>query len=99
LSDADSASIVQIRKSNPGVAADGLLYLAQAPATDAAWGSLTIDQAGGTVAIALKAAATARLEERSWSVYDLKVLRSDGEPTVLTSSTATIALTPTNAIV
>lgn len=95
---ADVDSIVQIRESNPGALSDGLLYLNGAAGT-AAQGSLTVDQAAGTVVIALMAVATAQLEARGSLMYDLKLLRSDGEPSILTASTASIALTPTMAVV
>ena len=98
LDHTDARSIVQIRESNPGVGSDGLQYLNGAVAT-AAQGSLTVNQSAGTVAIALTAAATVQLVAQSGLVYDLKLFRSDGEPSVLTAATASINLTPTKAII
>jgi len=92
----DAASQVQIVVSNPGVGTDGLLYLAGAVGT-AAWGTLTVDQVAGTVAIWLADEATTRLSRRSGLVYDVKYLVA-GDTTVLTSGAASVTVTPTAAL-
>jgi hypothetical protein len=46
-----------------------------------------VNQAAGTVAIAIAAVTTASLAADEAGVYDVKCYRSDGEPTRLTAST------------
>jgi hypothetical protein len=97
---ADTTSTVQIVVSNPGVAADGLLYLGGAapasPVTDAS-ASLTIDQAAGTAAIWIDDAAMAVLSRASSLSYDVKCLATASGVTILTSGTANIGLPVTRA--
>lgn len=93
----DAQALVQIVESNPGVGTDGLKCLNGAAGT-AGNGSLTVDQAGGSVAIALAAAATVQLDRASALGYDLKVLSGTDTVTLLTSGTASVQLTETKSI-
>lgn len=94
--DADTSAVIQVLKSNPGVGTDGLLYLNGAAGT-AAYASLTVDQAAGTVAYVIADEATIALSKATIG-YDLKCLASTGVTTRLTSGTAPITLTETRAI-
>jgi hypothetical protein len=97
--DADSESIIQIQVSNPANATnDGLLYLEGAAYATKTDGSLTVNQSGGTVAIALKAAATDGLVRRRKLGYDVKVLTSAGARTQLTLGSCDVVLTETHAL-
>jgi hypothetical protein len=97
--DADSESIIQIQVSNPADATnDGLLYLEGAAYATKTDGSLTVNQSGGTVAIALKAAATDGLTRRRKLGYDVKVLTSAGARTQLTLGSCDVVLTETHAL-
>lgn len=97
--DADSASILQIEENNPGALTDGLLYLNGAAGT-AAQASLTVNQAGGTVAIWISHAATAQLAAASNLYYDIKCLTSDtpDNSQVLTGARCNILAITTRAI-
>jgi len=75
--DTDAQSIVWIRATNPAAGADGLQRLNGATAT-AAQGSLTVNQAAGTVAVWLADDATTQLTATT-CVYGLKVIESDGD--------------------
>ena len=99
IDDADASSVIQIRESNPGVGTDGLKILNAATALVLGSGSLVVNQAAGTVAIALTAACTAQLGAQAGLVYDLKLFDSAAEPSILTASSVNIVLTPTRAIV
>lgn len=95
---ADSASIIQIHKSNPADAAnDGLVYLNGAAGTKAD-GSLTVDQAAGTVAIRIEATATDDLTRQSGAGYDVKVQSTAAGVTLLTEGTCNIQMTETKTI-
>lgn len=97
-SKADSASVVQIHKSNPADAAnDGLVYLNGAAGTKAD-GSLTVDQAAGTVAIRIEATATDDLTRQSGAGYDVKVQSTAAGVTLLTEGTCNIQMTETKTI-
>lgn len=75
--DTDAQSIVWIRATNPAAGTDGLQRLNGATAT-AAQGSLTVNQAAGTVAAWLADDATTQLTATT-CVYGLKVIESDGD--------------------
>jgi hypothetical protein len=96
-SDADSASVIQIVESNPGVGTDGLLYL-NATAATAGQASLTVDQAAGTIAIVIADEATTLLAASTYG-YDVKCLLADGTTQQLTHGMASITLTETRALV
>jgi hypothetical protein len=96
ISDADASSVVQILETNPGAVTDGLLYLNGAAGT-AVQGSLTINQAGGTVAIVIADEATDDLAPAEGLMYDIKQLVA-GVTTVLTSGIANITYTATAAV-
>lgn len=98
--DADTASILQVLESNPGGAADGVLYVEGAAATIAqqAMGSLTVNQVAGTVAIALQAALTNALSERYGLEYDIKVIDAGEAQPPLVQGAANVRYTPTRAI-
>lgn len=101
-SDDDDDAVCQIRASNPAEPTDGLQRMEGALPTGlsltAADGSATVNQAGGSVALALKAAATAALTARGDAVWDLRVLRPPaGEADELTTGTADIVYTVTHA--
>lgn len=93
----DAQALVQLVESNPGVGTDGLKHLNGAAGT-AAHGSLTVNQAGGTVAIELEAAATVQLDRASALGYDIKVLSGTDTVTLLTAGTASVQLTETKSI-
>ena len=94
----DAEAIIQIHKSNPADAAnDGLVYLNAAAGTKAD-GSLTVDQAGGTVAITIAASSTDDLGRYSGCGYDVKVQSTAAGVTLLTAGTCNIELTETKTI-
>lgn len=104
LAQPDSTAIVQVVESNPSDGDDGLTYLNEAAAATPGDGSLTVNQGAGTVVILLTDNATAELPvsanaDSNVYEYDVKVLLSDGSSQVLTAADATIAATPTEAIV
>lgn len=97
----DTASIVQLRVSNPAdVVNDGLLRLngatLVAPIT-AADGSLTVDQAGGAVAIWLSDELTAQLRQAVGLGWDVKFIDEEGDSSG-TRGTADVSLTETRAL-
>lgn len=94
--DDDADSIVQIVESNPGVAADGLLYLNGAAGTKAQ-ASLTVNQGAGTVAVHIDDEATAELA-RWTGGYDVKVLDDAGDTKQIRSAKVSVVLTETHAI-
>lgn len=101
-SDDDDDAVCQVRVSNPAELTDGLQRIDGGLPTGlsltAADGSATVNQPGGSVALALKAAATAVLDPRGDGVWDLKVLRPPaGEADELTTGTADIVYTVTHA--
>jgi hypothetical protein len=61
-------------------------------------GSLTVNQAGGTVAVALDETLTAVLRASSGFVWDVKCLESGGAATILMAGGANIARTVTRAV-
>lgn len=89
--DAESAALLQVQVSNPGVAADGLIRLnGAAPGTgEDAGASLTVNQVGGSVTPKLHQTPMAALMPRSCR-WDLKVLTSDSpvEGTLLVAPSA-----------
>ena len=81
--DVDSAAVLQIVKTNGGGAGDGLLYLNGAAATGhASEGSLTVDQAGGNVTIAITDDYTAQINAGTYT-SDFKVITSASKSTQL----------------
>ena len=81
--DVDSAAVLQIVKTNGGGAGDGLLYLNGAAATGhASEGSLTVDQAGGNVTIAITDDYTALINGGTYT-SDFKVITSASKSTQL----------------
>ena len=100
LDDADSAALIQIVESNPGVAADGLLYLNGDDPTEesltAADGSLTVDQAAQTVAIYLTDEAMAVLGFFG-GFYDIKTVDADGDTLRQDYGTLDVSETATRA--
>lgn len=90
--DADSASIIQIEKT------DGLKYLNGAAAGTAANGSITIvDEATGDITIALDEVETAKLNPGSYS-YDVQIVRTAGTVSTLTAGTFEVAADITRAV-
>jgi len=100
LDDADSAALIQIVESNPGVAADGLLYLNGDDPTEesltAADGSLTVDQSAQTVAIYLTDEAMAVLGFFG-GFYDIKTVDADGDTLRQDYGTLDVSETATRA--
>ena len=94
VDDTDADALIQIVVSNPPDAEDGLLTLAGAAAEDGSAGSLTVNQALGTVTIALDDASTAELEDAVELVWDVKV-HAPGAKTQPGAGTATITTTVT----
>ncbi len=86
---ADVAALIQILVSNPPDAEDGLLTLVGAAPDDNSAGSIVVNQALGTVTIALDAASTAALEDAVELVWDVKV-HTPGAKTQPGAGTATI---------
>lgn len=94
---ADNVSMIQIVKSNPGAGGDGLLYANGATAGDATQGSLTIDQPGGNITIAITDDETSVLTAGAY-VYDFKVVTSASKSTILAAGQATIGTPVTLAV-
>lgn len=96
VDDADADALAQVVVSNPPDAEDGLQVLAGAAVEDQTAGSLTVNQALGTVTIALDDASTAALEDAVELVWDVKV-HAPGGKTQPGSGTATITTAVTRA--
>jgi len=74
LDDLDTASIVDIVLSNPGVVGDGLQYINKAPATTKANGSIVVlDELLGSARVQLKAPEAAKLAVAPNLFYDVQV--------------------------
>ena len=75
--DTDALSILQIVVSNPGVAADGILYLDKTAATALiqAYGSLAVNQVTGTVTITISDNGMLLMPVGRYA-YDIKCLTS-----------------------
>jgi hypothetical protein len=73
--DTDANALLNILESNPGVGTDGLIIVQKQTAAvallTAADAGLTVNQAAGTVAIHITAAATAKLEDYTAVGFDL----------------------------
>lgn len=99
--DTDDLALLQLVETNPGAGTDGLLYLAgdaiASPIT-ASDGTLTVSQAGGTVAIAITDNATALLSKASGLVWDIKTKDAAGATVQNTTGTATITRAVTQTI-
>lgn len=100
--DDDDAAIVQLVASNPAAPlTDGLLYLDGAaiiaPITIAD-GTLTVSQAGGTVAIAITDNATVLLAKASGLYWDIKTKDTAGATVQNTTGTASITRAITQTI-
>ena len=95
--DADSASIIQIKKNTAG-AGDGLTWLNGAAPTITE-GSITIDDAvAGDITVMLKAASSATLSLGQFS-YDVQIVRSAGIPvSTLTSGVFIVTIDYTRAV-
>lgn len=95
----DSAAVLQVWVSNPGLGTDGLQRLnggtVEAPLA-ASDGGLTVDQAGGWVDLYLGDEVTAQLLPYVGLGWDIKVLDAQGE-SVGWRGTADIGLTETRA--
>lgn len=99
-SETDAQAILQVLVSNPAVGTtDGVQYVmaGAASASQRTLGSLTPDQAAGTVAIALDETLTAVLAKGDDLDWDIKCLESGGACTVLTEGHCAIARTVTRA--
>ena len=96
IDDPDADALVQILESNPGDADDGVQVLMGEAIEDESDGSLTVNQAAGTVTIALGNASTALLEDAVELVWDVKVHNADGK-TQPGAGTATITTAVTRA--
>lgn len=99
-SETDAQAILQVLVSNPAAGTtDGVQYVMAGAASVAqrTLGSLTPDQAAGTVAIALDETLTAVLAKGSDLDWDIKCLTSAGACTVLTEGECDIARTVTRA--
>jgi len=94
--DPDAEALVQILESNPGDGDDGVQVLAGEAVEDGSDGSLTVNQAGGTVAIVLGDASTALLEDAVELVWDVKFHYPAGK-TQPGAGTATITTAVTRA--
>jgi hypothetical protein len=98
--DADADAILQIIESNPSDPADGVTrYAGAAPtALQIGYAGLTVDQAGGTIAIRIDDDLSFADYVGSNS-YDVKCLLDDGTSVLLASSSLfTIALTETRTV-
>ena len=95
--DVDTAALVKIQKS-VATTGDGLSYIEGAAYATPAHGSLTIDQAAGTIAIAITADATEGLAKRQDASYDVKCITTAGAVSILTSGVAAIVSTETRSI-
>ena len=99
--DDDDQAILQLVESNPGAGTDGLLYLDSAeivlPIT-VADGTLTVNQAAGTVVIAVTDNATALLSAASELVWDIKTKDAAGATVQNTTGTASITRAITQTI-
>lgn len=93
---ADADALVQVLVSNPPDAEDGLQVLMGTAVEDGSAGSLTVNQALGTVTIALDDASTAALEDAVELVWDVKVHAPAGK-TQPGTGTATITTAVTRA--
>lgn len=100
LDDSDAASVLQITDlATPDAAIDGIVYLngVAATVTTRAYGSLVINQAGGTVAITVTDEGTALIPTGKYS-YDLKCILAAGTTTQLSSGGyCTVELTETRS--
>lgn len=87
LADTDALCVLQIMVSNPGVAADGILYLDETAATALiqAYGSLVVNAGSGTVEINITDNGTV-LIPRGRYAYDAKCILADGSSVVLVAS-------------
>lgn len=92
--DLDADALVQILVSNPGDPDDGVQVLMGTALEDESDGSLVVNQALGTVTIALGDASTALLEDAVELVWDVKV-HAPGAKTQPGAGTATITTTVT----
>jgi hypothetical protein len=95
--EADADAIIQMVETNPGVGTDGLLRLNGAAGT-AANGSLTVDQSGGTVVIALDDGTTDDLALATGLVWSLKALYGPGSAQLLAIGTLNVLSQATMAV-
>ena len=93
----DARSILQIRKSNPGVGTDGIQYImrSEGNAVTRVYGSLTVNQPSGTITIAVRDDADFSNAPKS-TVYDIKCIKTDGSSQLLVDGgTMVFRKTPT----
>ena len=93
----DARSILQIRKSNPGVGTDGIQYImrSEGNAVTRVYGSLTVNQPSGTITIAVRDDADFSNAPKS-TVYDIKCIKADGSSLLLVDGgTMVFRKTPT----
>lgn len=97
--DVDSSALVQLRKTNPAAGTDGLQRLnGAAPASPitAASGTLTVNQAGGSITTNLTDELTALLATANDVGWDVKFIDANGD-SVGRRGTADVVLTETKA--
>lgn len=95
----DVAALVQLRETNPAALSDGLQRLngaALPSGVTAAAGSLTVNQAGGSVVVWLSDEVTARLGKATGIGWDVKFIDAAGDSDGA-DGTADVALTETKA--
>jgi len=95
----DVAALVQLRETNPSALSDGLQRLngaALPSGVTAAAGSLTVNQAGGSVVVWLSDEVTARLGKATGIGWDVKFIDAAGDSDGA-DGTADVALTETKA--
>ena len=85
--DEDAQSVIQMKVDVvPDAATDGIVYLngTASTATTRAYGTLVVNQAAGTVAVAITDEGTALMPAGSYE-YDLKCMLADGSSTQLSA--------------
>jgi len=95
----DTAALVQLRETNPAALSDGLQRLNGAALPSgilATAGSLTVNQAGGSVVVWLSDEVTARLGKATGIGWDVKFIDAAGDSDGA-DGTADVALTETKA--
>lgn len=95
----DAAALVQLRETNPAALSDGLQRLngaALPSGVTAAAGSLTVNQAGGSVVVWLSDEVTARLGKATGIGWDVKFIDAAGDSDGADGA-ADVALTETKA--
>jgi hypothetical protein len=101
--DTDAQAVLQVVATNGGAVDDGVLRLEGAAPTSytgvtAASGSLAVDQAAGTVGIALSDDLTGAMLTRTGLGWDLKCERADGTTVLLSYGSVRTRATETRAL-